>query len=122
MRNRQIYKDIRQIVIDGNYTIEQVENTTRRQIVIDGNYTLKQVENTTRQQMETVAGRSVGGLFEGIKENLIRELTERDDRVRLDRIRTGIINIFPDVEFGREIVDGKRCYHVWPDGKPEARE
>ena len=102
MRNRQLYKTIKQIVIDGNYTIAQVEGVTRR-------------------QMESIVGQSVGGYFEGIKENLVKELTAQDDTLRQSQIRNAIISQFPNAEFDKGTVRGKKFVRIWIDGKPEAR-
>ncbi len=89
-----------------------------KQIAIDGDYTLEQVQGVTRTQIESLLGKRIGGLFPGIKELLIMDIIDRDDKATMQQLRSEIISVFPDAEFEKGREEGKRFVTVWIDRKP----
>ena len=106
MRNNKYYVQLRQIVFDNNYTIQQVQNANRLQIANLIGVDKKELLRT-----------------ENIKRLLISELHERDNEADKEIFQTNLAAAvktkWPDCELTRTKIDGRRAFIFWPDGKPE---
>lgn len=105
MRNHPLYKKLKQIVLDGNYTIEQVRDATYNQVV------------------ELLGERGFGNAFlTNMKRLLIIEMQEVQDEDNMQQLKQTAKNWldtnFPDwvAEKGRE--DDKPFITIWLKGKP----
>lgn len=107
MRNREIFKKIK------NYV--QTENLTR-----------EQVESTTVHQVASAIGKpkaQISPYFNGIKRLILEDMQEAKDLQRLSDIRGQIKNwldmVYPDWEYTVHRENGKIGVTIWPFGKPE---
>ena len=107
MRNHPLYKQLKQIVLDNNYTIEQIQQM--------GFNEAAQLLGT-RDFTET--------FLNNMKRGLVDTVQERDDKADFQKVRqrlkTWLDDTFPDwqIERGQE---GIRPYiKIWLKGKPNA--
>ena len=109
MRNNQFYKQMRQVVLDGDYTVEQVELATDDQI--------KTILDAPDLKPTFIAN---------LRRCVTKDLIDQDDERNLQDLRTqvwGWLNTdFPDFEFERGREDDKPFVKIWLKGKPETPE
>ena len=113
MRNNSLYKKLKQIALDGGYTIAQVQGASKSQI-------------------KTLLGASnlKAAFVNNMKRVLITHLQDRDDEVDkvflLNEIdggaREAFCDRFPDFEIERDRKRDKPYITIWPKGKPEEAE
>ena len=105
MKNHPLYKKLKQIALDGNYTIEQVQNLDFNTVV------------------GLLGTRSFSATFmKGMKLYLIAKLQDQEDEgnKQLFHSRIEVLRSrFPDfeIERGREL--GKPYVIIWLQGRPE---
>ncbi|MDH4237934.1 MAG: hypothetical protein OEW48_00065 [Phycisphaerae bacterium] len=105
MRNHPLYQKLKQIAIDRNYTLEQVQFLSFAQ--------------ATTLLGERPASTT---FLENMKQDIIMELWDRDDEANLQQVRqkikTWLDANFPNWadEWDRE--GGKPCIKLWLKGKP----
>lgn len=105
MKNHPLYKKLKQIALDGNYAIEQVEGLN------------------FNQAAKLFGTRSFSNTFLGnIKLELIAEIQNQQDesdkqlfQAKVESLR----NRFPDFEVERGRQNNKPYVTVWLEGKPE---
>jgi len=105
MRNHPLYQKLKQIALDGNYTIEQVQF-------------LGFAQATT-----LLGERPASTTFlENMKQDIIMELWDRDDEANLQQVRqkikTWLDADFPNWAAERDREGGKPCIKLWLKGKP----
>lgn len=108
MRNHPLYKKLKQIVLDGDYTIEQVENATVGQVakLLGPDVRFSQV------------------FFQNMKRGIIMALESRNEELNFQGVRD-MASSFLDANFpgwkaerGKE---GNKPYvTIWLKGKPNA--
>ena len=105
MKNHPLYKRLKQIVLDGDYTIEQVKSLRFGQAV------------------ELLETREFDGTFlNNMKRGLIDAIRGRNDVANTEtvkgKIKTWLNNNYPDweIEHGRE--GDKPFVKIWLEGKP----
>lgn len=105
MKNHPLYKKLKQIALDGNYTIEQVQNATQGQVC----------------KLLGADVRISHAFFQNIKRGLVMTLENRDEDRNLQRLKiqakTWLDINFPD--WGAERGDEKGKIILWLKGKPE---
>jgi len=105
MKNNPLYDKLKQIALDGDYTVEQVQNATVGQIA-----TLLGASGQKPQ------------FIENMRRGIINTLQNRDDEVNLRALKSQAIDRlnsnFPDfaAERGRE--GDKPFVKIWLKGKP----
>lgn len=105
MLNHPLYKKLKQMVLDGNYTIEQV-----RSLDFDAAVELLGTRNFS------------AGFLHNMKWQLIAELQEQKDESSKQLFQSKIEvlrNRFPDFEIERGRIDNKPFITIWLKGKPE---
>jgi len=106
MRNHPLYKKLKQIALDENYTIEQVENATMGQVaqLLGPDVRLSQV------------------FLLNMKRGIIMALQNRDDENDMQQLKQTAKNFldanFPDWEAERSREGDKPCVTIWLKGKP----
>lgn len=106
MKNLPLYKKLKQILLEGNYTIEDVENLG------------------FNRAAELLGTRSFGlGLLNNMKRGLIDTLQSRDDENDMQQLKQTAKNWldanFPNAEAERGRESGKPFVKIWLKGKPE---
>ena len=105
MRNHPLYKQLKQIALDGEYTVEQAKNLTAVQAknLLGGSYFA-----TT--------------FFENMKRGIIMTLESRDEELNFQAIKnmaTSFLDTnFPDWEAERGRESNKPYVTIWLKGKP----
>lgn len=106
MRNHPLYKKLKRIVLDGDYTIDQVEKATMGQVA----------------KLLGPEVRFSQAFFQNMKRGIIMTLRNRDDENDMQQLKqtakTWLDANFPDwtAERGR---DGDKTYvTIWLRGKP----
>lgn len=107
MKNHPLYKKLKQLILDGGYTIEDVQR-------LDFN-----------QAAELLGTRSFPlALLENMKRGLIDTLQNRDDENDMQQLKQTAKNWletnFPDVEIERGRESNKPYVKIWLKGKPIA--
>lgn len=108
MENNSLYKQLKQIALDGEYAISQIKDATAEQI--EG---LLGVSNLK------------SAFIENMRRSLVSDLQARDDETILADFkgqltggaRTWLLNHFPDAAFERGRDSGKPFVKVWLEGK-----
>ena len=105
MKNHSLYKKLKQITLDGNYTVEQIENVGFDQVA------------------ELLGDRSFSNAFlQNAKYLLIAEIQDQQDESdkQLFHSKVEVLrNRFPDFEVERGRIDNKPFITIWLKGKPE---
>ena len=104
MKQRTIYKNCKQAVLEKAYTAEQIMNADRSQV-------------------EQIFGIDLAGytdaFLEALKGNLIEDMEQIERQSGMDYIKDTIKQKWPDIE----IEDGdsrlKPSFIIWPLGRPE---
>ncbi len=109
MKNHPLYKKFKQIVLDGNYTIEQVENADFNQVA------------------ELLGTRSFSLAFlNNMKRGIIMALQNQNDEADMQQLRlTAMMWLnanFPDWQSERGREDDKPFVTIWLKGKPQLSE
>lgn len=106
MRKNARYIRLKELAIDGDYTVEQVRNATYNQI-----RNLLGLQNLSENFINTA------------KRKLIIALNNRDDTQIMADLRsvalTWLNNNFPDFEAERGREDDKPYVTIWLKGKPD---
>lgn len=106
MRNNPLYKKLKQIVLDGDYTIDQVKNATMGQVA----------------QLLGPDVRFGQAFFQNMKRGLIMTLQNRDDENDMQQLKqtakTWLDANFPDWEAERGREGDKNYVTIWLRGKP----
>ena len=104
---------------------QRLEYIALRQAVMDAGYTIKQVQNATLSQAAQLAGvneSEIALYFEGMKSKIIAEMNSVIDEAKMDgiknQVKTWLDNNFPNNVIEKDIVSGKLCVIIWPEGKP----
>lgn len=94
------------------------------QFALANSYSVEQIQDVSRKQIETAIGESLADCtcINGMKRAVAQALQRRDDELDLQVIRDKIIAYYPNAEFDKRRVEGKRTVTVWLDGKPERIE
>lgn len=105
MKNHPLYKKLKQIALDGNYTIEQVQNAGFNQIA------------------ELLETRNFSLAFlNNMKRGIIMTLQNRDDEQNLQQLKqtakSWLDTNFPDWEAERGREGDKPFVKIWLKGKP----
>ncbi len=107
MRETPAFLELEQIVLENNYTVEQVQAVT------------------LRQAMKLLpGGKDLPLYFNGVKKHLIAALQERDRNTGFEDFKqtlidAGIKTAYPDITFKRGFEQGKPFVTIWPKGEPE---
>lgn len=107
MRNRPEYKQLEQIALDGNYTVEQVQNATKSQVSA-------LLDNAVMSD----------AFFLNMKNILLKKLTNRNDETDRQFIinlfeggaRTAFRDRFPDAVILKRRENSKRIIEIRLDG------
>lgn len=105
MVNHPLYKKLKQIALDGNYTMEQV-----RSLDFDVAVELLGTRNFS------------AGFLHNMKSQLIAELQEQEDESNKQLFQSKIEvlrNRFPEFDIERGRIDNKPFIIIWLKGKPE---
>lgn len=106
MVNHPLYKKLKQIVLDGDYTIEQVRDAS-----------FNQVANLLETRSFSIT------FLRNMKKGLIDTLQNRDDEAAMQELRQQAKNWldenFPDWEAERGREGGKPFITIWLEGKLE---
>jgi len=106
MKNHPLYKKLKQIALDGNYTIEQIQNAR-----------FNQVAELLESRDFTVA------FLNNMKRGIIDALQNRYDEQTLQRLTQEAKNWldvnFPDWQAERGRQGNKLYVTIWLEGKPE---
>jgi len=109
MKNNPIYKQMEQIALDEDYTVEQAELATDAQI--------KTLLDAPGLKPAFIAN---------MRRCIFRVLASRDDERDLQQLKSQILNWlsknFPDFEMERGREDDKPFVKIWLKGKPEVSE
>lgn len=105
MKNHPLYKKLKQIALDGNYTIEQIQNAGFNQIA------------------ELLETRNFSLAFlNNMKRGIIMTLQNRDDEQNLQQLKqtakSWLDTNFPDWEAERGREGDKPFVKIWLKGKP----
>jgi len=107
MRNNTIYKALKQLILDNNYTVEQLQQL--------GFNEARQLLGNPRFSVT---------FFNNMKRGLIDTLQARDDKADCDRvkgrIKTWLDTNYPNCEIERGRESGKPVIKLWLKGKPNA--
>ncbi len=105
MKNHPLYKKLKQIALDRNYTVEQIENVSKSKVC--------QLLNTDERFSDT--------FFLNMKRGIIMTLENRDEEQNLQQLKSQAKSWldanFPGWEAERG--DGKGKVIIWLKGKPE---
>lgn len=107
MRNSPLYKRLKQIAINGDYTVEQLRNATNKQIcnLVD------------KQNLKSV-------FIANVKILLSAELQDRNDEANMralgSSVHTWLNANFPDFKIERGKEDGKPYVKIWLRRKSES--
>jgi hypothetical protein len=105
MQNHSLYKELKQIAFDGDYTVDQIqflEFSQAIELLGTGDFTLTFLNN--------------------MKRSIIGALRDRDDEFSLQQLKQQIQNVLDtnfvgwEVERGRQ--GGKPYVKIWLEGKP----
>lgn len=105
MVNHPLYKKLKQIALDGNYTMEQVHS-----LDFDVAVELLGTRNFS------------AGFLHNMKSQLIAELQEQEDESNKQLFQSKIEvlrNRFPEFDIERGRIDNKPFIIIWLKGKPE---
>jgi len=105
MRNHPLYKKLKQLALDGDYTVEQVEKVTMGQIA--------KLLDTDERFSQT--------FFQNMKRGLIMTLENRDEELNLRQLKSQAKSWF-DANFPNWAVergDEAGLIILWLKGKPE---
>lgn len=104
MKNHPLYKKLKQIALDGNYTIEQVEKATYNQVA------------------ELLDERVAVAFLNNMRHLLLSEMQDKEDENDMQQLRltamTWLNANFPDWQSERGREDGKPFVTIWLKGKP----
>lgn len=106
MKNHPLYKKLKQIALNANYSIERIQNASFNQVV-----------ELLGAHHFTLA------FFNNMKRELVEVLRDRDDEEALRQLRqqtkTWLDVNFPKWEAERGRMDNRRFIIIWLEGKPE---
>ena len=104
MRQRTIYKNCKQAVLEKAYTAEQIMNADRNQV-------------------EQIFGIDLAGhtdaFLEALKGNLVEDMKQIERQSSMDYIKDVVKQKWPDIEIEESDSRIKSSFIVWPLGKPE---
>ncbi len=95
-----------------------------KQIALDGNYTVEQIRALTFNQATTLLGEKPPSItfLENAKRGIVMALGDRDDKANLQqlksKVKTFLDNNFPDWEAERGREGEKPYVKIWLKGKP----
>lgn len=105
MKNQPLYKKLKQIALDGNYTIEQVENAGFNQVaelLETRNFSLAFLNNMKRGIVMTLQNRDDEEAMQGLKQ----------------QAKNWLDTNFPDWQAERGREGDKPFVKIWLKGKP----
>ena len=111
MKSNPLYKQIKQIALDEDYTIQQVRDATKTQITSLLGISESAVLDTFVDCMKA-----------NLAEELRRRDFERDKQFIIDNYSEELRKRFGDCQIDKSEIRGYRCVLIWLDGAPPEPE
>jgi len=107
MRDHPLYKNLRQIALDGDYTVAKIKRATK-----------EQVAELLALDVDAAfwSGGNIG-FFENLKLNLAQELQEMDNAADEQTLKGLLKAMFPDAVIERDHSERDPCVKVFYKGK-----
>ncbi len=95
-----------------------------KQLALDGNYSIEQVQNTTKEQVETLVNTAVlkPAFVDNMKRLIINDLQQQNDQQDMEQLKqqagAWLDSNFPDWQAERGRKRDKPFVKIWLKGKP----
>ena len=108
MRYNPLYARLKQIALDNNYTIDEVQGLTKQQIADQVQLSIDDFSDDFFANIKTV----IVSDFESIRDHSMLGVVK-------SQLEPWLVEEYPDAEFERGKENDKRFIKIWLDGKPE---